>query len=148
MIKRVDFYLINNRVQDAKFKLASRLCNKLQRVGTSILVVTENEDELQKLDDLLWHFNDVSFVAHDRAIEGANPSLIHIGVNLTINSEVLDRNYDVLISLCRDAPLFKNYFNRIAEIVEDEETEKANGRSRYKSYKNEGFELNTHQIEL
>ena len=31
-MKQVDFYLISNRVNQAKFKLASRLANKLQRL--------------------------------------------------------------------------------------------------------------------
>ncbi len=147
-MKQVDFYLINNQIANAKFKLASRLANKLQRSGKYALVVTEDESTAKLLDQTMWTYNDASFLAHDDLTEKTPSSRIHIGAHNTVSQAVIERNYDVLINLASDIPMFNHHFERIAEIVEADESSKAAGRTRFKSYKNEGFELKMHKIEL
>ncbi len=147
-MKQVDFYLINNQVNDAKFKLASRLANKLQRSEKRALVVTSSDQDAATLDKIMWSYNDASFVAHDTISDDNGLSKIHIGSHNAVTQAVLARDYDVLINLADDIPMFNHHFTRIAEIVEADESAKAAGRSRYKSYKTEGFELKMHQIEL
>jgi len=147
-MKQVDFYLINNQVNNAKYKLASRLANKIQRSNLRALVVTDDESSAQILDKVMWTFNDASFLAHDDLSEKKPPSNVHIGPHNTVSQAVLERKYDVLINLSSDIPMFNHHFERIAEIVEANDNAKAAGRTRYKSYKTEGFELKMHNIEL
>lgn len=147
-MKQVDFYLINNQVNDAKYKLASRLANKLQRSDMRALVVTDTDEDASTLDRIMWSFNDASFLAHDNLSEQNTRSKIHIGAHNTVSQAVLARNYDVLINLATDIPMFNHHFERIAEIVEVDERAKLAGRARYKSYKTEGFEIKMHTIEL
>ena len=144
----MDFYLINNQINNAKYKLASRLANKLQRSNLTALVVTDDDTATQLLDNVMWTFNDASFLAHDDLVEKNSPSKVHIGAHNTVSQAVLARDYDVLINLSSDVPMFNHHFERIAEIVEASEAAKASGRARYKSYKTEGFELKMHNIEL
>ena len=148
MVKQVDFYLISNQVADAKFKLASRLCYKIQRLKQRTLVVTDDTNASETLDRVLWTFSDTSFAAHDSFNDDSAASSIHIGESCAVDEQVLQSNYDVLINLGHDAPLFSHHFNRVLEIVEPSDAEKAAARQRYKSYKDESFELNTHNIEL
>lgn len=147
-MKQVDFYLISNQVNNAKYKLASRLANKLQRSGRRALVVTDNEQSTENLDKVMWTYSDASFLAHDDLTEKKPPSSVHIGSHNTVSQAVLARDYDVLINLANDIPMFNHHFARIAEIVEADDKSKAAGRARYKSYKTEGFELKMHNIEL
>lgn len=147
-MKQVDFYLISNQVQNAKYKLASRLANKLQRSELRALVVTDDDAGTRVLDQVMWTFSDASFLAHDSLSEQSPPSNVHIGPHNTVSQAVLERTYDVLINLASDIPVFNHHFNRIAEIVEADEASKAAGRARYKTYKTEGFELRMHNIEL
>jgi len=148
-MKQVDFYLISNRVTDAKFKLASRLSNKLQRMQQRALVITNDPDQTDKLDALMWSFSDASFLAHDKlnADSTASTAML-IGDHGSVSAQVLEQEFDVLINLSNDVPLFNHHFNRIAEIVEQDDSAKAAARSRYKRYKSEGFKLKTHDIEL
>ncbi len=148
MSKQVDFYLIGNQVADAKYKLAARLCNKIQRLNKRALVVTGDAKATNKLDQLLWTFSDASFVAHDSLKDRDAISSIHIGEISEVSSEVLQANYDVLVNLADDAPPFSHQFNRVAEIVEPVASEKAAARRRFKNYRDEGFELKTHDLEL
>lgn len=155
-MKQVDFYLISNRVTDARYKLASRLANKLQRMQQSCLIITDDEAATTELDRVMWSFSDSSFLAHDSVAElteslvaGSEPkSLIHIGNHNSVTRSVLDREHDVLINLSSNIPMFNHHFARIAEIVEADDDAKASARKRYKSYQGEGFELKMHNIEL
>jgi len=153
MPKQVDFYLISNQVADAKYKLASRLSNKLQRLDRKTLIVTDNDTASDRVDELLWSFSGTSFVAHERVdndsyIAVVEASKIYIVDNQSVNKEVLQIGFDVLINLTTQMPEFSHHFARIAEIVEHNEAAKSAGRDRYKHYQSEGFELKTHPIEL
>lgn len=148
MPKQVDFYLIENKISHAKYKLASRLSNKLLKLNKKTLIATNSEDQTKQLDDYLWSFSGTSFVAHDNVTQLSDHSLIHIGNTNSISPQVLENNYDVLINLCNEVPLFSHHFIRIAEIIEQNDEEKTAGRQRYKSYQQEGFEIKTHPLEL
>ena len=155
-MKQIDFYLISNRVNDAKYKLASRLANKLQRMQKSCLIVTNNPTETTELDRVMWSFSDSSFLAHDSISlsepepesESEPKSLVHIGEHDSVTPQVLERNYLVLINLSSDIPVFNHHFARVAEIVEADDDAKAGARQRYKRYQADGFELKMHNIEL
>ncbi len=155
-MKQVDFYLISNRVNDARYKLASRLANKLQRMQQSCLIITDNEAATTELDRVMWSFSDSSFLAHDSLIgltqslvaNIAPESLVHIGDHNSVTPLVLERQHDVLINLSSDIPMFNHHFARIAEIVEADDDAKTSARKRYKSYQGEGFQLKMHNIEL
>ena len=148
-MKQVDFYLISNEVADAKFKLASRLSNKLQRMDQRSLVITNNSLETEKLNSIMWSFSDASFLAHDKLeTENSAATAALIGDHDSVDADVLEQDFDVLINLSDQVPLFNHHFSRIAEIVEQNDDAKASARARYKGYKDEGFELKTHDIEL
>jgi len=147
-MKQVDFYLITNRVNDAKYKLASRLANKLQRMRQKSLVVTNDAESTAVLDRVMWSFSDTSFLAHEMISEAKPASLVHIGDHNSVSPAVLERQHDVLINLSSEVPLFNHHFLRIAEIVEADDEAKAAARVRYKRYQGEGFTLKMHNIEL
>jgi len=147
-MKQVDFYLISNRVNEAKLKLASRLANKLQRMQKSCLVITDNAATTADLDRVMWSFSDSSFLAHDLISDPRPESIVHIGDHNSVTPLVLEREHNVLINLSSDIPMFNHHFERIAEIVEADDSAKAAARKRYKSYQSEGFELKMHNIEL
>ncbi len=148
MSKQVDFYLIENQITDAKYKLASRLSNKLLKLQKKTLIATDSKESTAQLDQYLWSFSGTSFVAHENVANSKGQSLIHIGDRESINNDVLKNNYDVLINLCQNTPVFSHHFVRIAEIVEQQDEQKIAGRLRYKNYQQEGFEIKTHSLEL
>lgn len=154
-MKQVDFYLISNRVNDAKYKLASRLANKLQRLAQSTLVITDDAESAAHLNRVMWSFSDTSFLAHDQInatdnnVEPAkNAASVLIGEHRMISPAILEKAHDVLINLSSEVPVFNHSFTRVAEIVEQDEGAKTAARMRYKSYQTEGFEIKTHEIEL
>jgi DNA polymerase-3 subunit chi len=151
-VKQVDFYLIENSVADARLKLACRLSNKLQRMQQKTLIVTEDIHTGQQLDQFMWTFSDTSFVAHDLLdtdnLVGCAHSSVHIAEVQLINPKLLAGAYEVLINLSSKVLACSQHFSRIAEIVEADESAKADARLRFKEYKEQGFGLTTHPIKL
>ena len=146
-MKKIDFYLISNQVVDARFKLASRLSNKLLRLEQRTLVITENQEQCENLSRIMWSFSDTSFVAHEQL----NENSVNCNINISSITEVKiepETDFDVLINTSNIMPKFNRSFSRIAEIVEFDESAKALARERYKIYQEQGFELDTHTIEL
>lgn len=147
-MKQVDFYLISNGVVDAKYKLASRLANKIQRMKQSALVVTDSKQESLDLDQVMWSFSDTSFLAHELISDDNSHATILVAEKAAVSAKALEKNYDVLINLSQEVPVLGHSFTRIAEVVGPDEGSKAEARARYKSYQADGFSLKTHKIEL
>ena len=148
-MKQVDFYLISNQVADAKYKLASRLSNKLQRFDKKVLVVTDDQDSVEILDRIMWSFSDTSFLAHEQLQADLNSiAKIQITEVAAVTANHLQGGFEVLLNLSGKVPVFSHHFDRVAEIVEADELSKTAARIRFKDYQREGFELKTHNLEL
>ena len=147
-MKQVDFYLVTNHVKQARLKMASRFCNKLQKMQKRILVVSDDPTSSEELRNVMWSYSDTSFLAHDHISETNTPSSIQLLEASVFNNALVESEYDVLVSLCDEVPQFIHHFERIAEFVAAEEDSKVAGRLRYKKYQSEGFELKMHNIEL
>ena len=151
-MKQVDFYLIENSVADARLKFACRLSNKLQRMQQKTLIVTEDIHIGKQLDQLMWTYSDTSFVAHDlldtENLAGCTHSSLHIAELGLVNPKVLAGAYDVLMNLSSKVLAYSHHFSRIAEIVEADASAKSDARLRFKEYKEQGFNLSTHPINL
>jgi DNA polymerase-3 subunit chi len=149
-MKQVDFYLIENQVNNGRFKLASRLAKKLQTLQQSTLLMVDDEEQLEQLDQTLWTFSDTSFVAHDRKPDAGSGSYskTHIAIERDLAEVTADNQYDVLITLTDAVPRTAEKFARIAEIIEPDEASRTAGRARFKVYKEQEFELKTHRLEL
>ena len=61
-MKQVDFYLISNRLREAKFKFASRFSNKLKRLDKTPLIITDDADASQTMSACLWAHRDIGFL--------------------------------------------------------------------------------------
>jgi len=139
---RVDFYILRDTGDSARALFACRLTEKAVQQGHQVYINTESAVQLQQLDDLLWTFRAGSFLPHavdDGQDHGASPVLLAHG------REPQD-SHDVLVNLSNDVPPFFSRFNRVAELVGGDETQRAGARNRYRFYKDRGYTLNTHEI--
>ena len=62
---RVDFYIIEDPSPAARLKLACKLAEKAYLASQRVLVWHTDPAELREFDELLWVFNDGSFVPHE-----------------------------------------------------------------------------------
>jgi DNA polymerase-3 subunit chi len=140
---RVDFYVLAQADERARQVLACKLAEKAWRLDNSVYIHTRDNAEAERLDELMWVFRDGSFVPHGLAgsRDGTEASPIVIGCR---TDDVESR--DLLINLGDDIPAFAGGFPRVAELVTSDEQCRSLSRQRYAAYRDQGHELNTHNL--
>jgi len=141
-VAQVDFYVLDRVDEHARNTLACKLAEKAWRLENTIHIHTMTQADAMHLDELLWTFRDGSFVPHHIVPAPASTeSPISIGCE---SDEVEAR--DLLINLCDDVPSVAKLFPRVAELVSSDEDSKLSSRKRYGLYRDQGHEINTHNL--
>jgi DNA polymerase III subunit chi len=140
-MNRADFYILQeNSVQE---RFACILANKAWESGNNVYIYTECKDAAIIIDNLLWTYNDISFLPHGLCDEGNRGSIpVLIGWN-----DCLPDNCQVMINLTNDIPVAADQFARIIEIVTCNDEHRQLSRNRYRIYRDRGYELYNHTLE-
>jgi DNA polymerase III subunit chi len=100
--------------------------------------------DAKAMDDLLWTFNERSFVPHDLCVDekfdAATP--VHIGLDGSKLPAV-----DLLVNLTDRLPEGLERYTRVAEIIDADVERRRLGRERFKSYRDLKLALDTHQLD-
>lgn len=138
---RVDFYILNNSETPENFLCA--LTGKIRREDLNIYINATDRKTAVMLDELLWTYKDISFLPHVMADAGEIENTpIAIGWDTT-----RPKTCEVLINLATDIPAYAGTFARIIEIVAAQDHTRAQARKRYRMYRDQGFELHSHDME-
>lgn len=140
---RVDFYILDDN-GDAPDRFVCRLTEKAYQQGHRVYVHTADPQQSNRLDNLLWQYRDGSFVPHSLgADDGADDPLtpVHIG-----HGEPSAEHHDVLVNLAGEVPLFFSRFERVAEVIGGGDDARAEGRERFRFYRERGYSIETHTI--
>lgn len=140
-LPHVAFYLLNESVPDGKLHAACRLARKAVAQGYTAYIQASDAEQARRLDDLLWTFDQGSFIPHRLDGDDANPAPVTIGCEPPATEPP-----DVLIALGRSLPDHFHVYQRIAEVVDGTPEDKELARERYKAYREQGCELATHHI--
>jgi DNA polymerase III subunit chi len=139
---QVDFYLLPGNELQERVQFACRLTDKAYRLGHRVYIHTGSAQQTRALDDLLWTFQQNSFIPHGVHRDAGDAQL---PVQIGHDSEP-DASHQVLINLAAEVPLFFSRFERVAELVNDEDEVRRQSRLRYSFYKERGYPLRTHEI--
>ena len=123
---------------------ACRLLRKAAASGAHVLV-TADEETLQQLDQLLWTFSGTDFVPHcfqDAPAQVLENSPIVLGPHPEEHAAQA-----ILLNLGSDLPAGFDAFERIIEIVSEEQNDKQQARRRWKRYASAGCELSSHDLQ-
>lgn len=138
---RVDFYVLQDVDLNAACRFACRLVAKAVAAGTPVHVHVSDADAAADLDDLLWNYPEHRFLPHTRQdrLDAAGRDPVVIGWEPPAHPD------GVLVNLADHIPTFFGRFDRVAEIVVD--ANRADGRDRYKFYRDRGFPLFHHDLD-
>jgi DNA polymerase-3 subunit chi len=144
MTERVDFYVLPGAAARDRWLFACRLTEKAYLRNLTVVIVTGSAADTAGLDDLLWTFNEKSFVPHgicggDIPVDPATP------VHLTFEAPTAPRA-DLLVNLSDGVPAGLERFGRVAEIVDADADRRRLGRERFKAYRELKLPLETHQL--
>ncbi len=135
---KVDFYQLPADSQDERQLFACRLAEKAFRQGLDVYLHTGNQQQAEAMDELLWSFRSHSFLPHGLMTE---PQAINIGFGNDPGG-----HHQLLINLSNTIPDFFSRFERVSEIIVDQEQLKVAGRQNYKFYKDRGYALSFHDM--
>ena len=139
---KVDFYILEQQHSEARLRFACRLAEKAWQQGNRVYIHTAGPEQSQRMDELLWTFRAGSFVPHAQDENSdAEDVAIHIG-----HSDEPQHYDEVLINLAHEVPLFFSRFERVAEMVDQSEECRQQGRQRFRFYRDRGYPLNNHTI--
>jgi len=144
MTERVDFYVLSSRAATQRLTFACRLTEKAYLRDLKIVVWGESASDTEVLDELLWTFNERSFVPHS-IHRGERPLDAAVPVHLTADLDSVE-SADLLVNLCARLPVRLERFARIAEIIDADEERRRLGRERFKAYRDLKLPLETHQL--
>lgn len=137
---RVDFYVVKSSGADARLSVAARLTEKALGRGHRVFINCDSQDQLDTLDDYLWRFKPSSFVPHSPASNDTEEQVV-LGFEDAPGS-----HNDVLINLALSPPSFFARFERVAEVVTQDESSLAALRDAWRHYKDRGYPLTKHDL--
>ena len=137
---QIDFYSSKERSQQFSLRTACRLAEKAHHAGLRAHIQTNDSEETQALDMLLWTFRDRSFIPHQ-----VFPTE-EITCPVTIGNGDSPAEAEMLINLSQKIPENIEAFQRIAEIIDPQDESIRAGRERYRLYHGQGLKPQHHTI--
>jgi DNA polymerase III subunit chi len=144
MTERVDFYVLKSAAARQRWTFACRLTEKAYLKDLKIVVVSDTLADAQALDELLWTFNERSFIPHKVCLDeqSVDPeTAVHLTVERALPAA------DLLVNLSQRLPPQFQRYARIAEVIDADQERKRQGRERFKAYRDLKLPLETHQID-
>jgi DNA polymerase-3 subunit chi len=127
---------------DDPLDVARRVAAKAYGQGRQVMIYAPDAATADAIDRLLWTTPALGFVPHCRDSDRlADETPVLIGAN----PDAL-RKADVMINLHREQPPAFARFERVVEIVGQDENERELGRDRYRFYQARGYALKTHDL--
>lgn len=135
---QIDFY---THVED-KLKTACALSAKAFARGLRVTVFCADPGMAQRFDRMLWISPAIGFVPHcgpQDALAEVTPVIVDCDGEKLLHD-------DVLLNLRPEWPPFFSRFQRLIEIVSLDDGDRAQARSRFRFYRDRGYEIRTHDL--
>lgn len=139
---RVDFALgASNR-----FRTACEVVRKQYLAGRKLIIFHSDSRELQRFDRLLWGFEPTAFIPHvmiTDALAAQTPIWLCQEATQLPSTPHAEQ---WLINLDPHGPPLPSQFQRILEIVSEQESDKQLARQRWRRYQQQGYDVRGHHL--
>lgn len=127
-----------------KLAYACRLLRKAAAAGAKV-VVTGEPRLLRELDVALWTFAPLEFVAHCYAPAAGDAVLAASAVVLADTTRQAPHQ-QVLVNLGAQVPEGFERFERLIEVVSQDDDDRQQARARWKHYADRGYAITRHDL--
>lgn len=127
---------------DDPLDVARRIATKAHGQGKRVMIYTPDAAVADSIDRLLWTTPALGFVPHCRdsdELAGETPVLIGTHTDALGSA-------DVMINLHSGQPPGFARFERLVEIIGQDDAGREQGRERYRFYQARGYALHTHDL--
>ena len=125
-----------------KLGYACRLLRKAVAKGSKV-VVTGEPGLLRDLDVALWTFAPLEFLPHCRG-EGSAPAVLSASPVVLAETPAAAPHQQVLVNLGASIPDGFERFERLIEVVTEDEADRRQARQRWKHYAERGYPITRH----
>ena len=139
----IDFYILSETSTDARYAFAYRLTDTLVRKQHRVHIHVDDADTAQLIDHTLWQFRPDRYVPHMRLeapIEPIPPVTIGHG------SDAPAPGIDVLLNLSLTIPEWFSRFDRVAEIISQQQAVLHAKRQCWQTYSQRGYPVKSHDM--
>jgi len=135
---QIDFYThVGN-----KLNIACKLAAKAHAQGLRVAVLCPDAATAQNFDRMLWTASPLAFVPHCHA---AHPLAARTPVVID-HQGVAPTHDEVLLNLRTEWPPVFSRFQRLIEIVSQDDDDRSSARARFKFYRDRGYDIRTHDL--
>lgn len=135
---RIDFY---HGAAD-KLEIACRLSAKAAGQKLRVLIYAPEDALARAIDKLLWTWQATGFLPH-----AMTTSPLAADTPVLISRDPEDTPHDqVLLNLHHEWPPAFSRFQRLVEIVGLDDEDRQAARTRFKFYRDRGYEINNHDL--
>jgi DNA polymerase III subunit chi len=127
-----------------KLAYACRLRRKATAAGSRVVVTGESQD-LRTLDTELWTFSALEFIPHCHAAS-AEPQVLSASPVVLADTARGTPHQQVLVNLGQAVPDGFERFERLIEVVSQDEGDRQQARARWKHYADRGYAIQRHDI--
>lgn len=139
---KIDFHVLEETTNQRAWQYTCQLVEKSHAEQRKVFIYTNSAADAERMDKLLWTYRDDSFIPHDIVTQLDDyPPPVQIS-----HLPAPAAQQDILINLSENIPAFLGQFKQVIEIVFTDPLVQQLARERFKQYRDQGFELNTHKI--
>lgn len=134
----IDFYF---NAPD-RLQVACRLAGKALAQGKRTLLFAPDPELSQRLDRLLWTWPATGFLPHcavGDALAAETPVLLAAEPESTPSC-------DILLNLSAECPPLFERYDRLLEVVSQDDADRAAGRARFAWYRDRGYAIRAHDL--
>lgn len=129
----------------SKVAYTCKLLRKATSTGARVAVLAPTA-MLGRLDQELWTFSPLDFVAHVCA--PCSPQAMAHSPVLLCDDAAQAQGYSVLVNLSDAVPVDVARFERVIEVVTADATDRSGARERWKQYVAQGYDITRHDLQL
>lgn len=139
----VDFYILPEETHAARDHFACRLAEKALHTGRHVVIRVSDHAHADSLSEYLWSFKPEAFVPHCLASSKHQTTTEKIIIDWQGHTDAYD---DVIINLHSAIPEEFSRFNKLSEIVIQEEKLLTITRESFQYYRDRGYPLKSHKM--
>jgi DNA polymerase-3 subunit chi len=139
-LKKIALFYILNKAEDLKISVC-KIIKEYYKKKYKIFVSSRSNDLVNELNNLLWTFEQISFIPHCTTKNYDKNSPILLSGEDSFPETINLKKYDVWLNL--NDGMEENYtdFEIILEIVSQNEEDRVLSRKRYLNYQKNNFEV-------
>jgi len=125
-----------------KLQTACILATKALARKMRVMLFTADAAATDRLGRMLWTVPATGFMPHCRsehALSGVTPVIVDHLADRLVHDQVL-------INLRDETPAFFSRFQRLVEIVGQDDADRLAARERYRFYRDRGYDIRTHPL--